>query len=210
MNPALRRFAVLTGLLLLLAGCELLEPGEPVVRALTIDRSSLPSHRHGDTIERVERRFLARQNPGDRLIIAGLLATTDPSQSNSLLIQLADRPLLATRSLRQLNRRMTEGRDGSEHNALSQLVTITETLSDTEGAACLYLAFDPDRVAPPPSDSTFSRRTGPAGNGWKTFILIPEAADMNHERIGEWIHHIHHLGSSRTRVSRLNEGLPEC
>lgn len=214
MSSRLTGIALLIGLGLLAAGCELLLPDPPALRALVLDRESLPSHRHGNTLERLERQFLERQAPGDRLIVTGLsreAADGEPSATDELPdITLDDRPLVATRSLRLLNRRMAAGRDGGEHDALGRIVEVAETLSDSDQSGCLYIAFDPGRVAAPQPETTFSRRNGPAGNGWQTFLLIPASADITHERIDEWTQHLHHLGSSRIMVSRLDQELPEC
>lgn len=214
MSPRLPGPVLVIGLGLLVGGCELLLPDPPVFRALMLDRESLPSHRHGETLERLERQFLERQAPGDRLIVTGLShedADGESSPTDGLPdITLDDRPLVATRSLRLINRRMAEGRDGREHEALTRIVDIAESLSNADETACLYIAFDPDRVAPPQPETTFSRRDSPAGNGWRTFLLIPASADLAHKRIGEWTHHLHHLGSSRIMISRLDQELPEC
>lgn len=215
MRPRLPGLLFLIGLGLLAGGCERLLPDPPVLRALMLDRESLPIHRHGDTLEQIERQFLARQAPGDRLIVAGLTHGDEVSGESSSTdglpdIILDDRPLIATRSLRLINRRMAASRDGDEHDALGRIVEIAEILSNADQTACLYIAFDPDRVAPPRPETTFSRRNGPGGNGWRAFLLIPASADIAHERIGEWAHHIHHLGAHRIRVDRLDQELPEC
>lgn len=215
MSLRLPGIALASGLALLASGCEFLMPEAPVTRALVLDRESLPSHRHGNNLEQLERQFLSRQAPGDRLIVAGLSHENDeppePLFSGDLPdIVLDDRPLVATRSLRLLNRYMAAGRDGQEHNALTEIVAIAERLGHSDRTACLYLAFDPGRVAPPQSETTFSRREGPGGNGWQAFLLIPANADPAHDRIDEWTHHLHHLGSSRIMISRLDQELPEC
>lgn len=209
-EPGLAVAVLLLGLLA--AGCEAFDTEPPTSRALVLDRNSLPTHRHGDQLERMERLFLDRQQPGDRLLVAGIAAEDGENggaRSELIDLRLNDRPLVATRSVRRLHERLRRDRDGGDHEALAHLPGIARALAETPPPACLYLAMDPERAVPPPSDPLVLPR-GPGGMGWSAFLLVPDTARGDRPDINRWIAHLHGLGASRIKAVSLDAELPEC
>ncbi|MEA5445586.1 hypothetical protein VCB98_07120 [Gammaproteobacteria bacterium AB-CW1] len=201
--------------LLLLAGlvlcaCAPASEEEVITRALAVDHESLPSHRHADRLDALQRRFLLDQNPGDQLLIAPW--DTEESDVPYLITRLSDRPLTATRELRLLHDkvRSADARSNSELGYL--LSSLAGKLAPPTGTRCLYLAMSPSNAGPPPAIEDEPGR-GRHGAGWRAHLLIPDPESDPLEQRNRWIRHLHELGASRIQVHTLDhplEQLPPC
>lgn len=173
--------------------------------ALFIDHQSLPAHRHAESVDLLQRRFLAMQSPGDRMILANNPSGKD---DNSLLtITLPNRPLPATRVLRKSRELLDEGRDAEwppEHHVPA---LASAQLDALEPPRCLYLAVDPD-FAPIPSlpDGLNLDDHHPAS--FTAFLFTPEPSDP--DRVSVWTRHLHSLGAVRVMRQPLKAELPDC
>jgi hypothetical protein len=174
--------------------------------ALLIDYQSLPDHRHAETLDRLQRGFLAMQSPGDHLILANEPNNTEAA--SPLTLSLPDSPLATTRLLRSLRERLDEGRpEAWQDRNEALLLKATAQLYALAPPRCLYLAVDPDLASiptPPDLSQGDEQRTRP----FTAFLLTPSAGDP--DRVSVWVRHLHALGAHRIKRHSLGAELPAC
>ncbi|MDQ2069087.1 hypothetical protein [Natronospira bacteriovora] len=172
--------------------------------ALVIDHASLPGHRHADQLEQLERHYLQARQPGDRLLLG-----TRPGDGNDEVLahlDLPDRPLAATRQLRQLRHHLAVSGEDQWVNLELALPLVADRFRRSSGTRCLYLALNPEAAGLPALGDLPEDRL--AGSRWTAFLLVPESS--NPHAVTLWTEYLYYMGAGRIMTTSLANRLPAC